>query len=738
MENIQIKDFHEPKFDVPEGKYTSTQILSISSSYSADVELYYSLDGSFPNKKYWGPIAIRKSAVIKVIIVDDKTRSEVFTKQYVVEKEYCAEKGKIVVIGGAEHCKELHEKIVSLVGGPQNAKIAFVPASSGVPYSSGMDRVTRFRDITGVEIDETKVPELDGKKDYSGIDNNSNFWILPIALKDDETTGEGVENDPDYPLVDESTFPAIDESQWFKNGANKQIAEKLLHGGYNILFFPGGNQHRFIECLLYPDKTETPVLSVIKEIYEERGGVLAGTSAGGAVFSNRMIMGGGSYSSMLNGIVQTEGEYIFYDEDYSPHVNRSDNRVWIGKGLGFLDKNIITDTHFLARGRIGRLIAASLRLKKETGRKMIGLGVGEDTGVIVHDDYTCEVSGATGVIVVDLSNVDVEDMSEKNYSLDNIIIHSLQNKDVFKIFPDGHTKVLSINEKKKEISADSLRSTDKVFEGDIFGKNKLKNSIKNLVMGDIADTIGIELNDNLADSYDYLESGNIEDNGSVLFLLRKNIFTKGYQGEIEYNWYGQGDRYYPRLIDEKVYDAISAENVILDVYSLKLINFPDLSDGRDMPLLSEYLADGYSRSDWQRLFDDRKKFRLGVLIMPFDKHKYISFRTFYLDYAYNDYARNGYYSPPRLANGTDVSDYKDYDIIQLADAPGVEIFIENESIGKTNKYGILNKACPLHGDEETQIKAVLDGKYKYEIEVKSIVCPLSRAVVKFTDESYSL
>ena len=67
-------------------------------------------------------------------------------------------------------------------------------------------------------------------------------------------------------------------------------------------------------------------------------------------------------------------------------------------GLGLID-NIIFDTHFETRGRLGRLSDAAVI----TGNKY-GIGISEKTAVILHPDLSAEVVGYGSVLMVDLNN----------------------------------------------------------------------------------------------------------------------------------------------------------------------------------------------------------------------------------------------------------------------------------------------------------------------------------------------
>ncbi len=88
-----------------------------------------------------------------------------------------------------------------------------------------------------------------------------------------------------------------------------------------------------------------------------RGGVLGGSSAGAAIMGRQMIAGGRSESALTHG-VSPEG-------------------VRIEAGMGFFPYGFV-DQHFLARGRLGRLLVAM----QHTGERF-GFGVEENSALVV-------------------------------------------------------------------------------------------------------------------------------------------------------------------------------------------------------------------------------------------------------------------------------------------------------------------------------------------------------------------
>lgn len=134
----------------------------------------------------------------------------------------------------------------------------------------------------------------------------------------------------------------------------------------DVIMFTGGDQLRLTAIF-----GGTEFLKILKQRYREDDLLIAGTSAGAAAASTNMIYRGSSSEALIKGEVQ------------------------ITAGLGFVD-SVIIDTHFVQRGRIGRLFYA---VASNPG--MLGIGLGEDAGLLIKDGYCMEAIGSGLTILVD-------------------------------------------------------------------------------------------------------------------------------------------------------------------------------------------------------------------------------------------------------------------------------------------------------------------------------------------------
>jgi cyanophycinase len=150
-------------------------------------------------------------------------------------------------------------------------------------------------------------------------------------------------------------------------------------------YFTGGVQSRIVS-VFRPAGHSTPAHNAVMERFRN-GAVVAGSSAGAAIMSDPMIAGGSTTLALARGV--RRGDSVTDDDDEA-----AVGAVSVTAGLGFLPA--IVDQHFLARGRIGRLITAVLDL----GEFDVGFGIDENTALVV-DGTTARPVGASGVVVID-------------------------------------------------------------------------------------------------------------------------------------------------------------------------------------------------------------------------------------------------------------------------------------------------------------------------------------------------
>jgi len=194
----------------------------------------------------------------------------------------------------------------------------------------------------------------------------------------------------------------------------------------DVVIFTGGDQLRLSSIF-----GGTEFLQILKQRYHKENFIIAGTSAGAAAASTNMIYKGQSNEALIKGEVQ------------------------ITAGLGFID-SVIIDTHFVQRGRIGRLMYA---VASNPG--ILGIGLGEDAGLLITEGSQMEAIGSGLIILVDGKNMvetniyDVELGSP--VSIENLKLHVMSIYDKY----DLHQHKLYIKKVYKVEDGVFIRGQDR-------------------------------------------------------------------------------------------------------------------------------------------------------------------------------------------------------------------------------------------------------------------------------------
>lgn len=204
----------------------------------------------------------------------------------------------------------------------------------------------------------------------------------------------------------------------------KEEVVRILDGA-TVVFFTGGDQLKITSQL-----GDSPVYRRVEEIYEQ-GGTIAGTSAGASVMSETMLISG--------------------DGDESHKV---DTVLGMAPGLGLI-RNAVIDQHFAQRGRLGRLLGAITQ-----NPRTLGIGLDENTAIVLDDNEWFEVAGAGAVYVLDGSKVSYSNLAEpqdemkKTMSVFDVKLHVLSAGNRF----DLQERRPEISPKPEEEAAEERKS----------------------------------------------------------------------------------------------------------------------------------------------------------------------------------------------------------------------------------------------------------------------------------------
>jgi cyanophycinase len=245
-------------------------------------------------------------------------------------------RGVIMPIGGAED--KFNDKIILStfvqLAGGKNARIVIVPTASSIE-TAGL----RYKAIfLGMGVEEAEVIFIGSREDA---------------------------NDP-------------------------QLVEDVSHA--TGIFLTGGNQMRLSAMI-----GGTLFERYVREA-NQRGVIVAGTSAGASILTAHMVALGAS------------GE--------TPKLRMAQ----MVAGFGLLT-NVIIDQHFRQRDRIGRLLAL---VASNPG--LLGIGVDEDTAALIDDQGVLEVIGRHSITIVDGSEIFSDIFQVKAYgeiTVSNARLHVL-------------------------------------------------------------------------------------------------------------------------------------------------------------------------------------------------------------------------------------------------------------------------------------------------------------------------
>lgn len=201
--------------------------------------------------------------------------------------------------------------------------------------------------------------------------------VLTAASGDPQASGHGYRRAfAALGVADVALVDARDAAQ-----ADDPAAAAALRAADGI-FIAGGDQRRLMASI-----DGSALADALRRAHHERGACIAGTSAGAAALSGRMLADGDT-----------------------PRLPEKD-AARLDRGLGLVPGAII-DQHFSERRRLGRLLSVVAAQPD-----LLGLGIDEDTALVIEQGRAVEVIGRGTVTLLDgrrmRSNIDEAEPRER-------------------------------------------------------------------------------------------------------------------------------------------------------------------------------------------------------------------------------------------------------------------------------------------------------------------------------------
>ena len=252
---------------------------------------------------------------------------------------------------------------------------------------------------------------IGGSEDRSDTDNemtekNRDFIpheILKLLVHDKNDRIEVVTTASSEPESMRKIYTETFDTLGFTNYDFLHLCDQQLHSDHyfkrieeaRTVFFTGGDQNKICEELKNSSINEL----ILNKYRNEEGFLVAGTSAGAMCMPDIII------SDAIN------GEAIL------------DADIKMLPGLGLIN-DCIVDTHFIHRGRFSRLAHATI-----LHRDHWGIGLGEDTALMIESGHYAKCKGSGMVLVISAknikqTNVETAEKGEAVYA-ENLTVHIL-------------------------------------------------------------------------------------------------------------------------------------------------------------------------------------------------------------------------------------------------------------------------------------------------------------------------
>ena len=257
--------------------------------------------------------------------------------------------------------------------------------------------------------------------------------------------------------------PRLEGSDFRQAAEDTALAQRIREAGG--VYFAGGDQARITQALVRPDGSRTAALQAVWDVYG-RGGVIAGSSAGAAVMSSTMFDEAPAVLESLRLGIQTGKS--------------------LAPGLGFIGEQVFIDQHFLVRGRLARMVPAMM----SKGYKL-GIGVDENSAVVVRQRREVEVIGYKGALLVDLSEA-APAPAGGAFGVRNAKISYLDHGDRYDLSSAVHVPG---PDKEAGMVPGAPTAGASIYSNDILGNNAVLDLMERLVESGAEEAVGLASGD---------------------------------------------------------------------------------------------------------------------------------------------------------------------------------------------------------------------------------------------------
>lgn len=247
----------------------------------------------------------------------------------------------------------------------------------------------------------------------------------------------------------------------YKVAAEDENLARMIREAGGV-YFAGGDQGLITKALVRPDGSRTAVLQAIWDVYN-KGGVIGGSSAGAAIMSSTMY-----YEAKT--VIGTLAAGVNDGRELAP-------------GLGFVGTDVFVDQHLLARGRFARMLPAMLKKNYK-----LGLGIDENTAMVINAKREVEIIGYQGALLLDLTQAKTNG-DIKEFNLTNARISYLDRGDRYNLVTGQYTP--SADKVNGKLDPASPFLNEQVYSADALGHNTILVMMEKLINNARSEAIGI-------------------------------------------------------------------------------------------------------------------------------------------------------------------------------------------------------------------------------------------------------